>query len=117
MTDGQMNGRRTKEILVSNIGCPCIYILSPFHVIFFEASHWPSGHMISSRPLIGQRQRRWRGGVNKNLKSFLAAVLLSPSVKRFFVSRVRDFLMSFSCQSLGFNRVKVYKFWVKPRAV
>ena len=21
-------------------------ILSPFHVTFFEASHWPSGHMI-----------------------------------------------------------------------
>ena len=30
-----------------------IYI-SPFHVIFFEASHWPSGHMIRSRPLIGR---------------------------------------------------------------
>ena len=28
--------------------------MSPFHVIFFEASHWPSGHMINSRPLIGQ---------------------------------------------------------------
>ena len=28
--------------------------LSPSHVIFFEASHWPSDHMISSRPLIGQ---------------------------------------------------------------
>ena len=27
---------------------------SPFHVIFFEASHWPSGHMIRSRPLIGR---------------------------------------------------------------
>ena len=27
--------------------------LSPFHVIYFEASHWPSGHMIRSRPLIG----------------------------------------------------------------
>ena len=25
----------------------------PFHVIFFQASHWPSGHMIRSRPLIG----------------------------------------------------------------
>ena len=27
----------------------CIY-MSPFHVLFFEASHWPSGHMIRSRP-------------------------------------------------------------------
>ena len=31
----------------------CI-ILSPPHVIFFKASHWPSDHMISSGPLIGQ---------------------------------------------------------------
>ena len=42
--------------------------LSPFHVTFFEASHWPSGHMISSRPLI---------------KSFLAPLLLS--VCRIFI--------------------------------
>ena len=35
----------------------CMYvscILSPPHAIFFEASCWPSDHMISSRPLIGQ---------------------------------------------------------------
>ena len=31
--------------------CTC---LSPFHVIFFKASHWPCDHMISSRPLISQ---------------------------------------------------------------
>ena len=30
--------------------CP-IYV--PFTCNFFEASHWPSGHMIRSRPLIG----------------------------------------------------------------
>ena len=29
-------------------------ILSPSDAIFFEASHWPSDHMISLRPLIGQ---------------------------------------------------------------
>ena len=28
--------------------------LSPFHVNFFKASHWPSGQMIRSWPLIGQ---------------------------------------------------------------
>ena len=28
--------------------------LSPSHAIIFEASHWPSGHMIRSRPLIGR---------------------------------------------------------------
>ena len=26
--------------------------MSPPHVIYFNASHWPSDHMISSRPLI-----------------------------------------------------------------
>ena len=32
----------------------CVSVLSPFYVTFSEASHWPSGHMFSSRPLIGQ---------------------------------------------------------------
>ena len=35
--------------------CPFMYIyldMSPPDVTFFEASHWPSDHMISSRPLI-----------------------------------------------------------------
>ena len=27
--------------------------MSPSHVIFFKVSHWPSDHMIRSRPLIG----------------------------------------------------------------
>ena len=27
--------------------------MSPFHAIFFKASHWPSDHMIISWPLIG----------------------------------------------------------------
>ena len=31
--------------------------LSPSLAIFFEASHWPSGHMIRSRPLIGRPQK------------------------------------------------------------
>ena len=42
-----------------------IYIsmyLSPSHVIFFEASHWPSGHMIRSRPLIGRPPLLGGGG-------------------------------------------------------
>ena len=39
-----------------------------------------------------RQRRRWRrGGMKKMLKSSLAAVLLSASVKRFFVSRMRDF--------------------------
>ena len=31
-----------------------VLILSPPHAIFFEASHWPSDQMISSKPLILQ---------------------------------------------------------------
>ena len=26
---------------------------APLGAVFYEAFHWPSGHMISSRPLIG----------------------------------------------------------------
>ena len=33
------------------------------------------------------------GGTKKMLKSFLASVLLSASVKRFLVSRMRDFFL------------------------
>ena len=32
------------------------------HVIFFEASHWPSDHRISLRPLIGQPSFPTGGG-------------------------------------------------------
>ena len=31
-----------------------VLIMSPSHAIFFEAPFWPSDHMISSRPIIGQ---------------------------------------------------------------
>ena len=30
--------------------CFSFFLMSPFHVIFFEVSHWPSGHMIRFRP-------------------------------------------------------------------
>ena len=93
----------------------CLSVCPLSHEAFFEASHWPKGHMISSRPLIGQpsftiklrwvsfffcpkalwrqRRRQRRGGVNKKmLKSFLVAALLSALVERFFVSCMRDFL-------------------------
>ena len=39
--------------LVRESTCPSVCLMSPSHVIFFEASHLPSGHMIRSRPLIG----------------------------------------------------------------
>ena len=43
-----------------------VYIYVPFHVIFFEASHWPSGHMIRSRPLIGRPRAATGVGIPKN---------------------------------------------------
>ena len=39
--------------------CVSVYLfiyVFPSNAIFIEASHWPSGHMIRSRPLIGQGQ-------------------------------------------------------------
>ena len=43
--------------LVSKSPCPCVCLCvclsAPSGAVFFEASHWLSGHMISSRPLIG----------------------------------------------------------------
>ena len=40
--------------LVCKSPCPGPWCLSPSHAIFFQASHWPSGHMIRSQPLIGR---------------------------------------------------------------
>ena len=34
--------------------CLFVCLMSPFHVIFFEASHWSSDHMTRSWPLISQ---------------------------------------------------------------
>ena len=44
---------------------PCMYpaILSPSHAILVKASYWPSDHMISLRPLIGQPPLGWGGGL------------------------------------------------------
>ena len=39
--------------LVIESTCPSVYLMSPSNAIFFEASHWPSGHMIRCRPLVG----------------------------------------------------------------
>ena len=46
--------------------CPsvCLFVclMSPSHAIFSEASHWPSGHMIRSRPLISDEVVELIGG-------------------------------------------------------
>ena len=54
----------------------CLYV--PFHAIFFDSSHWPSGHMIRSRPLIGRTPLL--GGVQESFTP-LARELLSPFYK------------------------------------
>ena len=70
-----------------------IYIsicLSPFHVSIFEASHWPSGHMIRSQQvcLLEEHVLHLQFPDEKNV---ILLVLLSTSGERFFVSRMRDF--------------------------
>ena len=60
----------------------CVLVLSfcPLLCDFLEASHWPSGHMISSRPFFSffcgpkapwrrRRRRRWGGIKQKCLKA------------------------------------------------
>ena len=79
-----------------------VYICPHFHVIYFEASHGSSDHMISLRPLIGQPSfptylappppcpptKKYKKLCNI---SKIVLVLLFASVKIFFVSRMRDF--------------------------
>ena len=91
--------------------------MSPFHVNFFEASHWPSDcgrinqaaacwqDQPGNRPLAGSTRQQPVGRINQvadrgdgdedkgkdedEIPSY--AVLLTASVKRFGVSRMRDF--------------------------
>ena len=110
-------GRFFHRVAISRPGY--IYISqSPFHVIFFEASHWPSDIMIRSRsfPRVFLGFSRGFPGVfpgfsqgfpnvfpgfsryfprvfpdkSHNLLK-IVSVLLSVSVQRFFVSRMRNF--------------------------
>ena len=83
MLDFHLLGPLGQVGLVVDMSVCLSVCLSPSHAIFFEASYWPSGHMISSRPLIGHSPSL------PNLA--LAAVLLSASVERVGVSRMRDF--------------------------
>ena len=56
----------------------------------FKASDWSTLLVVKKKLPKGPWRRRWRrrrGGIKKMLKSFLAAVLLSALVERFFVSR------------------------------
>ena len=63
-----------------------------------------------------RRRWRWRqGGIQKMLKTFLAAVLLSAMVERCFVSRMRDFFLAVPAQDTsgqkalkGFTRLRIH---------
>ena len=48
--------------LVIELPCPCVCLYVPSSAVFFKASHWPSDHMIRSRPLIGQPPLLGGGG-------------------------------------------------------
>ena len=51
----QFSLNRPTELTRSSSRNVCIYVyMSPSHAIFFKACHWPSDHMISSRPFIGK---------------------------------------------------------------
>ena len=111
--------------------------MSPSHAIFFEASHWPSDHMTRSRPLIGGQKwtqkvavksgpQKWRPKVaaksgdqfkffqiclkdkSCNLFKFVS-VLLSASVERFFVSRMRDLKKNINGSIFQLNHNLGYK--------
>ena len=40
--------------LVIELPCLSVCLFAPSNAFFYEASHWPSGHMTRSWPLIGQ---------------------------------------------------------------
>ena len=51
--------------------------MSPPRVIYYKASHWPSNHMISSRPLIVQPSFPPSGGLFYFI--FIIFLLKAPS--------------------------------------
>ena len=98
--------------------------MSPLHV-FFEASHWPSGHMIRSRPLIGPPfphvvlmgffllrkimqplSLKKRKEIKSRDLSKIVSVLLSALVNRFFVSHMRNFFS----HNLSYVTIWVFEF-------
>ena len=65
--------------------CLCVCGFAPLCAVFFQVSHWPSGHMISSRSVIGP-------GVStfQQLQHFLAVLALFSGCISF--QRVQHFL-------------------------
>ena len=49
---GRVGHRVAMSVCVSV--CLSVCVCAPSSAVFFEASHWPSGHMTRSWPLIGQ---------------------------------------------------------------
>ena len=64
---------------------PYVVCMSPPREIYFEASHWPWDHMISSRPLIGQPH-----ALPPYPAPFLVVVLISANAKICSVSNAQN---------------------------
>ena len=75
----------------------CLFIyLSPSHAIFFEASHWPSGHLIRSWPFIGPQVTWSDPGLSLvDPPPGPPPSPMSASIKRVGVPRMRDFFYRF----------------------
>ena len=43
--------------------CLCVCLSAPSSAVFFKASHWPSGHMIRSLPLIDKKKVAAKSGI------------------------------------------------------
>ena len=45
--------------------CLCVCLSAPSSAVFFKASHWPSGHMIRSLPLIDKKKVAAKSGIQR----------------------------------------------------
>ena len=65
--------------------CLSVYPL----VIFFEASHWPSGHMINTRPLIGHPSFTIKISTPSPLRICVFSIWPLPEVENWFKKQTR----------------------------
>ena len=72
-----------------------------FLAFFFEASHWPTGHMTRSKASHWSKKKKFSTRPNFfNLKKKNLPPLWSASVERFSVSRMRDFYIELTSKEL-----------------